>query len=149
MALTRFSARVGASRQSRLTTSASSREATQSVRNSMRLIIEDYSRLISYFEEASPSVIYDALLPTFEKSQEYCPIESGELRKSGYLEIVGNRVEIGYGRGGNPDYAATVHENLEWRHKAPTRAKWLQVALAEDEQEIQGRIVSSYRRVFA
>lgn len=124
------------------------RQNTANVRRQMALIVEDYERLIHYIEDVTPEVIFDALEPTFEKSKEYCPKDTGDLVKSGYLEIVDGRVEIGYGRGGNPSYAVTVHENLEWRHKAPTRAKWLQVALDEDEQQIQNRILTRLGRIF-
>lgn len=115
-------------------------------------IIANYIDLVEHLEGITPEILMDALEPTFEISQEYCPEDTGRLKDSGYLEITEFRgrpsVEIGYGRGGEPPYAATVHENMEWRHKAPTRAKWLQVALTEDEQNIQARLAYDYRRVF-
>lgn len=148
---TRFQASVGPKRVGS-TYSPSFAQNVRSARESMNSIIKNYQRLVDYLEEVTPEVLYEAMEPTFELSQEYCPEDTGALKRSGYLEITEFRgkptVEIGYGRGGQPPYATTVHENLEYRHKAPTRAKWLQVALTEDEQEIQDRIVSSYRRVF-
>lgn len=121
-------------------------------RASMAGIIKNYKSLIDHIENVTPEILYEALEPTFELSQKYCPKDTGALRASGYLEITKFRgtptVEIGYGKGGNPPYAATVHENMEYRHKDPTRAKWLQVALSEDAEAIQGRIVSRYRQVF-
>jgi len=94
-------------------------------------------------------VLYNALEPAFELSKEYCPVDTGAMVDSGYLEISTFRgvptVEIGYGRAGNPPYTVEVHENLEWRHKDPTRAKWLQVALAESAGQIQDDIRRGYR----
>jgi hypothetical protein len=122
---------------------------TRAVRAAMQGIIKNYQRYVNHLEGSSAEIIFEAMLPTFEKSKDYCPKDTGALVESGYLEITSFRgvatVEIGYGKGGNPDYAVTVHENLEWRHKAPTRAKWLQVALAEDAADIQDRILSGYR----
>lgn len=121
-------------------------------RRQMAGVINAYSRLVRHIEEATPEILMEALEPTFEKSQEYCPRDTGELLNSGYLEIRELRgkptVEMGYGFGGSPSYAVAVHENLEWRHKAPTRAKWLQTAIEEDEQAIQGRIVRAYSGMF-
>jgi hypothetical protein len=147
----RFNSNVGPKRLG----SGSSDEYKDVVRNTRRdmdRVIDNYRRLVQHLELVSPEVLYDALQPTFQLSQEYCPIDTGKLKASGYLEITQFRgvptVEIGYARGGDPEYAVNVHENLEWRHKAPTRAKWLQVALQEDAPQIQSRIVNSYRRVF-
>lgn len=120
---------------------------------SMRGVVNAYNRLIRYLENATPEILVEALEPTYRKSQEYCPKDTGALKDSGYLEIVEHRngkitVEMGYGFRGQPEYAARVHENLEWRHKRPTRAKWLQVALEEDEQAIRGRIIRAYAGIF-
>ncbi len=114
-------------------------------------IMANYRRFVKHVEEVTPGILLAALEPTFEKSQEYCPKDSGALVNSGYLVVESfrgkPRVAMGYGRGGNPTYAAAVHENLEWRHKEPTRAKWLQVALEEDDSAIRGRIVDGLRSI--
>lgn len=119
---------------------------------SMRGIINNYNKLIRHIEDVTPEILLDALKPTFEKSQEYCPVDTGAMKESGYLEIVEYRrrptVQIGYGFGGVPPYTATVHENLEWRHEEPTRAKWLQVALDEDASEIEERVINGLRGIF-
>lgn len=118
----------------------------------MANVLKNYERLIGNIEEATPEILYEALEPTFKKSQDYCPKDTGELVESGYLEIVTfrkqPRVEIGYGKGGEPEYAVRVHENTEWRHKSPTRAKWLQAALEEDAQAIRGRVIRAYSGMF-
>lgn len=122
-------------------------------RASMRAILANYNKLVRHMQDITPQILFDALEPTFEKSQEYCPYDTGALRDSGYLRIVqtGQKaiVQIGYGFGGEPPYATEVHENLEWHHKAPTRAKWLQVALEEDAGDIQKRIDAAYREVMS
>jgi hypothetical protein len=152
MANLRFNARVGPARVGSRT-SEDFHASVHNVRRDMQGVINRYRRLINHIETVSPDILLEALEPTFEQSKTYCPKDTGALVNSGYLEITQFRgvptVEIGYGRGGNPSYAVNVHENLEWRHKYPTRAKWLQVALTEDEANIQNRIVNAYRTVFA
>jgi hypothetical protein len=129
--------------------SASTASNTRQARASMDLIIENYRKAISTLEDNIAPAIYNALEPTFEKSKEYCPKDTGALVASGYLEIVEfrgkPRVSMGYGAGGVPDYAAVVHENLEWRHKAPTKAKWLQVAMEEDLGEFLPRVAAQLK----
>jgi len=128
------------------------RNSNQSARRAMKEVIARYEKLIVHIENVTPEVLFDALEPTFYTSLVYVPKDTGDLSQSGYIEIVdgsyGKRVEMGYGKGGDPDYAVAVHENMEWRHRWPTRAKFLQSALEEDEQEIQARIVEGLQKVF-
>lgn len=118
-------------------------------RAAMNAVSRNYNALIKHIKDVTPEVLIEALEPTFEKSKVYCPEDTGRMKASAFLEITpGGTVAMGYGKGGNPEYTAEVHENLEWRHKSPTRAKWLQVALEEDEQDIQRRIVAAYGGIF-
>lgn len=119
---------------------------TRAARTAMANIVSEFERFAEHVEDASAEVIIEALMPTLDKAKVYCPKDTGALVDSAYLEDAVIRgvptVEMGFGRGGRPDYAATVHENLEYRHKSPTRAKFLQAALEEDESAIQTRIVA-------
>ena len=143
-----FRATVGRKRLSRGVDSLTVTQ-TMDARAAMRNIIRRYQRFVHNVEDAMPDAIFNALVPTYNKSQVYVPKDTGALADSGYLEITDfrgkPRVEIGYGGGGDPEYAVKVHETMEYRHKAPTRAKWLQIALEEDEQAIQQRIVAQLR----
>jgi hypothetical protein len=109
-----------------------------------------FKSICDQFVEVSAPLMKNALEPTFEKSQEYCPKRTGELVRSGYLEITdfrgSPRVEMGYGRGGNPYYAVLVHENLNMYHKPPTQAKFLQRAVEEDIADIAIRIGKNYKK---
>lgn len=120
-----------------------------SMHDSMQEVISIITNLMTRIEDVSPDIMVDILGPTFEKSQEYCPIDTGALRESGYLEVTSYyknpRVEMGYARGGNPFYAVIVHENMELHHEPPTRAKWLQAAMLEDEGEFLERLSERYR----
>lgn len=118
---------------------------TQAIRSQMEAIEKTYIQFTKHIDDQTIQVLYNALEPTFEKSQDYCPMDTGALRESGYISeerVRGvNKIEIGYGAGGDPDYAAFVHEITEYAHKAPTRSKFLQAALVEDEKLIQERII--------
>ena len=128
---------------------ATSAGFAKSMRASMQQIIDNYQDFVDSVEEVTPQVLMNSLEPTFQKSQNYCPVDSGKMKASGYLidtTFRGHpRVELGYGKNGEPDYTARQHEDLEFRHKAPTRAKWLQSALEEDAQDVQQRIIDGMK----
>lgn len=101
--------------------------------------------------ELSAEVLFEASVPTFNKSQDYCPYRTGALRGSGYLEITSfrgsPRVEMGYAKGGDPWYAVLVHEMPETFHKPPTRSHWLLAAMTEDLNDLRTRLEKGYRDV--
>jgi hypothetical protein len=118
------------------------------VNEQLKMLADEVQSICDQFEEVSPDIMLEALRPTFQKSQRYCPVKSGELKDSGYLEVTSSsknpRVEMGYAKGGNPRYAVYVHEILDYAHAPPTRAKWLQAALMEDLDQILLRLGSGY-----
>lgn len=105
---------------------------------------ENFRWYVNQLEGFLPEDMLAALEPTFDKSQELVPVDTGDLKDSGYLEVEafrGNvRVEMGYGRNNFPDYAIFVHENLEARHAAPTQAKFLEQPVNEDYYAIIQRL---------
>ena len=85
----------------------------------------------------------------YAKSQYYVPVhdpekrrphdvEGGSLKESGVVfrgDLPGEWI-VGYGGSGlgtprDPTYAVYVHEILDYTHDEPTRAKYLEVAVAE------------------
>jgi hypothetical protein len=119
--------------------------ATRSAREDIRRITRSLNSVIAELERVTVPALRYALRPIFEQSQEYCPIDTGMLKESGYLEVRrvdANRVqaEIGYAKGGNPHYAVFVHENLEMRHTPPTRAKFLENAVREGLSDVPMRV---------
>lgn len=105
--------------------------------------------LLKQFEDATPEIMLDAMRPMYDKSQEYVPVRGGTLKNSGYLEIVEKRskpvVEMGYAKGGSPDYAVYVHEMTSIPHVAPTRAKFLEHAVNEEIGSTIDRLVANYK----
>lgn len=123
---------------------------TAAAQRSSKAITEQILNIFDQFEEASEEIMLEALEPTKELADSYCPVDTGRMLASGYLEVTTfrgkPRVEIGYGRGGTPDYTAYVHENMEMPHDPPTRAKWLQAAVMEDLGGIYSRLATGYKR---
>jgi hypothetical protein len=124
---------------------------------SIRAQLDDLQKIVgsvyNQFEAQAPNIVYNALEPTFLKARDvYCPVETGALRDSAYLEIQPfrgqPRVEMGFARGGDPYYAVLVHENLEMSHKPPTRAKFLETAIDEDLPDINIRIAQGFEKFF-
>lgn len=72
--------------------------------------------------------LFDAATEAFNESQVEVPVDTGALRGSGTVQMTSDNpveVSIGYG-GSSASYALAVHENLAARHKAPTKAKYLE-----------------------
>ena len=143
-----FRARVG---RQRITKGLNPADAsyTRSLRDQMKRVEDNLSAVINQLEGVTAEVLEDALRPTFEKALNFTPVDTGELKASGFLITGGTRkrilAEMGFGKGGLPDYTLRVHEDLNLNHKAPTKAKFLQAAIEEDIDEMAGRLVRAYK----
>ena len=108
----------------------------------------DFRDYVRQLQGVLPDDLIDALSPTMALSLVYVPKLTGELAESAYLEKVAfrgsARVEMGYGKGGEPDYAIYVHE-IPYRHAAPTSDKFLEKAINEDWANVVQRITDRIR----
>ena len=108
--------------------------------------------VINAIKGLTPEVLLEILEPVLEQSQIYCPVKTGALKNSSYLEVMqqgtGGTIsaEIGYGRGGVPHYTIYVHEDLEKVHTPPTQAKFLQRPVDEILPNIQDQILRKYKQ---
>lgn len=129
---------------------ASQSDFVSLVNAQMKAVQNDLEYIMEQFEDVTPEITLEALRPTFELSQLYVPKDTMALHDSGYLEIVsfrGNpKVEIGYAKGGKPEYAPYVHEMTTYHHKSPTSAKFLERAVNEDIGNIIDRVYYGYQR---
>lgn len=132
-----------------------SQETSQSalgraMQGDFRAIEQNFRKFADHMERVSPDILKEALEPTFEKAKNYTPKDTGDLVESAYLETRNFRgraqVEMGFAKGGTPDYAIFVHEMLDYAHKAPTQAKFLERAIDEDANDIQRRVVELTKR---
>lgn len=110
-------------------------------------MLEDQIRsIVDQFENVTNEIMLEALQPVFDETQRIVPVDHGDLKESGYLEITGSkkapRVELGYGHGGHPRYAAYVHEITQYQHAAPTQAKFVERPMLQDLDGIRERIAT-------
>ncbi len=110
---------------------------TRQIRTQMKSVEEGFTRFVDIIQANTPAAIEKVLTPIFHRSQELVPVKTGKLKASGFIEIRKSgktRVqgEVGYARSGVPHYAVMQHENLDFQHKEPTQAKFLQQAVEEN-----------------
>lgn len=121
----------------------SAAELGKALKPQLDSLAKDIGWYIDQLADALPEDLRAALEPTFELTQERVPVKTGELKSSGYLETEAFRnsvrVEMGYGKGGNPDYAVAVHE-LPYAHAEPTSNKYVQNPVDEDYYNIIQRV---------
>lgn len=124
----------------------SAADSMATLRKQLNILQQNFRDLAKHMNVETPEVLMDALRPTFEKSQRIVPVDTGDLKESGYLEYVaskgGVQVEMGYAYRGNPHYAVYVHET-PMNHKSPTQWKFLQQPLEEDARNIEQAITKS------
>jgi hypothetical protein len=79
------------------------------------------------------------IIRIFAESQRLVPVEFGPLKQSGkvsrrnYKYTVSRSIKYG-GKEPGPYYAVYVHEDLTKKHKAPTRAKFLEIPFVKYEK---------------
>lgn len=122
-----------------------------SIRNQMNLIKGNLLKVVNHIENVTPSALRFGLQPIFDESQRLVPVDTGDLKASGFIEVrtTGSGVTsaaIGYGRFGKPFYAGFVHERLDLRHASPTQAKFLEAAVNTKINTFKRRVALFYQK---
>lgn len=121
---------------------------TNRMQATMRELTGKLMDVLDQFEDASPEIMKDAIEPTMDLADYYCPVLTGDLQRSRFIEVRNfrgkPRIEAGYARGGSPRYAAYVHEAYWVPRRAPKRPKFLQAAIMEDMNNIYNRLGAGY-----
>ena len=116
----------------------------KSMRDQADAIAKKLENIIKGVQGVTPIAIIDALEPIKDRSLELVPVDTGALKRSFFIETrqtaSGSRVVMGYGKAGNPWYAALVHENLFFRHAKGKSAKFLEIAVNENIDKFSGRL---------
>lgn len=130
----------------RITRMVSPSEASyiHSIRTQSKAIADNMRTVVRHIENVLPEAIKYGLEPILIESQRLVPVDTGKLKRSGFIETrktaAGTAAAIGYGRYGRPTYAAFVHENLALRHAPPTQAKFLEVAVNTKIDDFRRRV---------
>ncbi len=129
---------------------ARNRSQTVNIRRQIAQIMKNANKAISRINGVTPAALRHAMMPTFNTSQKLVPVDEGTLKESVYLEtavINGNHlIELGYARGGVPDYAVLVHELLDKPHEEPTQAKFLEDAFLKHQGNMARRVRDFIRK---
>ncbi len=127
-------------------TSPSEGNYTRLIRVQMRAIRDNLLKVVEGIEGVTPAALIFGLQPIFDESQILVPVATGRLKRSGFLQAerssTGSVAAVGYGKGGNPFYAGRVHERLDFRHKPPTQAKYLEEAVNRRISVLPERVVA-------
>ena len=128
----------------------SERGYIRSIRKQMDAIIGNVKKAIKHIKEVTPEALVFGIQPVFDLSQELVPIDTGDLKASGFIETretsSGAQVFVGYGRHGRPFYAGFVHERLDVRHAAGKQAKFLQAAVDQRIDDFSRRVALYMKR---
>lgn len=136
----------------RITSVVSPAEAgyVRAIRTQMANIMANMQKIVDHVENVSAEALVYGLKPIFDESQRIVPVDTGRLKRSGFVETRrtarGTAAAIGYGRYGRPTYAAFVHERLDLRHASPTSAKFLELAVARKLDDFRRRVVFFYQK---
>lgn len=122
----------------------------QSIREQMKAIQDNLETVVEHLEKVTPEAIRFGLEPVMEESQRLVPVDTGRLKRSGFIETRrtsgGAVAAIGYGRFGVPHYAGFVHERVDIPHASPTQAKFLEQAIATKIGDFRRRVELFYSR---
>lgn len=122
----------------------------RSIRKQMDAITQNVKKTIDRIEQVTPEALVFGVQPIFDLSQELVPVDTGDLKASGFIETrdtaSGPSVFVGYGRFGKPFYAGFVHERLDLRHAAGKQAKFLEAAVNERLGDFTRRVALYIQR---
>ncbi len=111
----------------------------------MKQMGENLKKVLEAVQTNIPGALIHGVTPIFDESQRLVPVKTGRLKRSGFIResfSTKNRVtvQIGYAEGGDPPYAAMVHEFTHLNHAAPTQAKFLEEAINRKQGEVGPRV---------
>lgn len=81
------------------------------------------------------------------KANETVPYLDGILEQSGTVDAGDLEAVVSYG-GSARDYAVVQHERLDFHHPGKGRAKWLELALIENREQIMQVVAKAMRSAF-
>ena len=119
---------------------------TRLARAEMLGVNKRLNEVVSKFEDLSEPALRYGLVTIYNRSQQLVPVDTGKLKLSGTIEVSKRRPDgairgvVSYASGGDPYYAVFVHERLDFYHKPPTQAKFLQQAMEERINQVLRRI---------
>lgn len=93
--------------------------------------------VVARVDGVKTSAVTTAARALLDESNRICPIETGELIRSGTVIVHGTEAAVGY----TSVYACRQHEEVGWQHDEGRQAKFLETAVAEAGPAILQQIV--------
>jgi len=89
----------------------------------LREVQNGFNKAFKKISGATMKSLMDVGFDLKKEAVQLAPIDTGELRRSGYVDPTGNlKVEVGF----NQEYAEIQHESLEFNHPQGGQAKYLE-----------------------
>lgn len=105
-------------------------------------VVSNLNRIANNMRGNIDRAVSDIALDLLSKSQQRAPIDTGDLRGSGFADIHGSSATVGFVE----PYALRQHENLDFNHPGGGEAKYLENPLKENERNYINRIKEEIRR---
>jgi hypothetical protein len=103
---------------------------------------------INEIKDATKEAVNEVALDLIGKAKERAPLDTGDLRGSGFVNNGGTNGQIYKAKVGfSEPYALEQHENLQYQHPRGGEAKYLENPLKENEERYIDHIKSKVRRV--
>ena len=110
-------------------------------------VMRNLQAKINEIKDATKEAVNEVALDLIGKAKERAPLDTGDLRGSGFANMTeGNnkyKAKVGF----SEPYALEQHENLQYQHPRGGEAKYLENPLKENEERYIDHIKSKVRRV--
>lgn len=107
--------------------------------------IKKLRRMKDAIPPAVEASVIEAAHILLRESLKLCPIDTGDLRRSGEVIVNGSGLSTTAIVAYTQQYAIYVHENLEAYHKPPTQAKFLEQPMRQYRRDIAKKIARDVR----
>jgi hypothetical protein len=102
-------------------------------------VIKELNRRAQAIQNATEQSLQEVALDVIGKARELAPLDTGDLRGSGYAKVEGLNVELGF----TAPYALIQHERLDFKHPRGGQAKYLEQPLKQNMNNYIQHIANS------
>lgn len=109
-------------------------------------VLKNFNKKLKEIENVTEDSIRDVALDLLGKAKERAPIDTGDLRGSGFAEFTESSTEYAAKVGFTETYALAQHEDLTFKHPQGGEAKYLENPLKENESKYLQHIRNKARK---
>lgn len=108
----------------------------------LRDAVRELNRRAANVRNYTPRAMRDIGQDLLRRSVESAPVDTGDLRGSGFTEVTGTTTTVGF----TAKYALRQHEELDYNHPEGGEAKYLENPLKENVDRYVNWLRDSTRR---